>query len=191
MLVLASASPRRRELMGMITGAFECDCADVDESCVKADRPDALVEALAEKKAAPVLERRPLDVIIGADTVVVLDGEILGKPVDEADARRMLRLLSGRTHDVWTGVCILSAGIREVFSVRTGVEFLPLSDAEIEEYIKSGDPMDKAGAYGIQGGAALFVAGISGDYYNVMGLPVSRLYKRLCGPGLPVTANKL
>lgn len=177
--------------MGMITAVFGYDCADIDESGVKADKPDALVEALAEKKASYVMERRPGDVIIGADTVVVLDGEILGKPADEADARRMLRMLSGRTHDVWTGVCVLSKDIREVFSVRAGVEFFPLSDAEIEAYIKSGDPMDKAGAYGIQGGAALFVAGITGDFYNVMGLPVSRLHKRLCGLGLLGPATKL
>lgn len=184
MLVLASASPRRRELMGIITSGFDFDSADIDEAAVKADKPDKLVEALAEEKAGAVFERRPGDVIIGADTVVALEGEIFGKPADEADAMRMLRALSGREHEVWTGVCVLSANIREVFSVRTGVAFLPISDKQIENYVKSGDPMDKAGAYGIQGGAALFISGISGDYYNVMGLPVSRLNERLCGLGL-------
>lgn len=179
MLVLASVSPRRRELMSMLTSSFDFDCADIDEADVKSDKPCELVEILAEKKAADVLSRRPCDVIIGADTVVALDGAVLGKPVDEADAKRMLRALSGKEHHVWTGVCVLSADIREVFSVCTAVRFLPLTDKQIESYVISGDPMDKAGAYGIQGGAALFVSGITGDYYNVMGLPVSRLNERL------------
>lgn len=191
MLVLASASPRRRELMGMITSRFECDSADIDESAVDEDKPDKLVEVLAEKKAAAVLERRHGAVVIGADTIVTFGGEVLGKPADKTDARRMLRMLSGKTHDVWTGVCVLSGSIRDVFSVRTGVEFLSLSDSQIEEYINSGDPFDKAGAYGIQGGAALFVAGISGDYYNVMGLPVSRLNKRLWKLGLLSVSSEL
>lgn len=191
MLVLASASPRRRELMGMITSRFECDSADIDESAVDENKPDKLVEVLAEKKAAAVLERRHGAVVIGADTIVTFGGEVLGKPADKTDARRMLRLLSGKTHDVWTGVCVLSGSIRDVFSVRTGVEFLSLSDSQIEEYINSGDPFDKAGAYGIQGGAALFVAGISGDYYNVMGLPVSRLNKRLWKLGLLFVSSEL
>lgn len=179
MLILASASPRRQELLSLITKDFEIIAADVDESLAENVPPAEVVEMLALKKAKAVAALRPEAVIIGADTVVAIDGEILGKPVDEDDAKRMLKRLSGRTHLVLTGICIISRDFCEVFSQSTEVEFLKLDEREIKDYIASGEPMDKAGAYGIQGGAALFVAGIRGDYYNVMGLPVAELNRRL------------
>ena len=169
--ILASASPRRKELLGELIKEFEILPADCDED-VEADYPETLVKALAEKKAVCVagLEQAKNKAVLGADTVVALGNEVLGKPKDEADAMRMLRALSGRAHEVYTGVCvILPTGERIVDSACTRVYFNRLTDEAIQAYIATGSPMDKAGAYGIQDGG--LVARIEGSYSNVVGLP--------------------
>lgn len=177
MLILASASPRRRELLQAITAQFEVRTSGVDESPFAALEPAQAVQALSAAKAEPFVEQD--NVVLGADTIVVLDGEILGKPKDEQDAAAMLARLSGRKHTVMTGVTIASCKKRDTFCEKTDVWFYPLSDEEIRAYIKTGEPMDKAGAYGIQGKGRLFVEKIDGDFYNVVGLPVARLNRRL------------
>lgn len=183
MLMLASASPRRQELLCLITSDFTVFAPQADEHIPNGVLPCEAVEILAKRKARKAALMYPGDVIIGADTVVVINGQILGKPHDAADAARMLRLLSGNTHEVFTGVCVLSREKEVVFHERTEVMFFPLSDSEIMRYAGTGEPLDKAGAYGIQGKAALFIKGINGDYYNVMGLPVAGLYRVLSGFG--------
>lgn len=179
MFILASQSPRRQELLRLITEDFEICAADVDESIGAGASPGEAVMMLARKKAGAVSERYPNDVVIGADTVVALGGKILGKPRDEAGAADMLRMLAGKTHTVFTGVCIIKSGGETTFFEVTEVEFSGMSEDEIMEYVRTGEPYDKAGAYGIQGRASLFIPKISGDYYNVMGLPVSALYRKL------------
>lgn len=179
MLILASGSPRRRELLAYITSDFAVITHPTDESFPPNVSPRRGAELLALRKAKAVAGEHPRDVVIGADTIVVLGGEIFGKPKDHADAVRMLQALSGREHTVYTGVAVLSPQGEEVFSEGTAVRFLPLSQEEIEAYVATGEPMDKAGAYGIQGKGALLVEGITGDFYNVMGLPVCRLGKAL------------
>jgi len=181
MLILASASPRRRELLGYIHPNFKVIATDSDESLPPDMPPDEGVRTLALRKARAVAATHPEAVIIGADTMVALDGAIFGKPEDAAGAARMLRALSGREHFVYTGVAILSPRGQCVFHGETSVRFIELSDEDIREYISTGEPMDKAGAYGIQGNGALFVSGICGDFYNVMGLPVCRLAQELRG----------
>ena len=178
--ILASASPRRRELFSLICPDFEVIVSAADESSVRADSPSELCMELASLKCHAVAEEHPDSVVIGADTIVCVDGEILGKPADRDDAERMLRMLSGRSHHVLTGLCICSYGktVCTDFS-DTEVVFKELTDEEIEEYIDSGDPFDKAGAYGIQNGAARFCRKIDGDFFNVVGLPVNRLYELL------------
>ncbi|MGI6403666.1 MAG: Maf family protein [Oscillospiraceae bacterium] len=175
MLILASGSPRRRELLEYISSDFAIITKPTDESFPTGVPPRRGAELLALRKARAVAEQYPCDVVIGADTIVVLEGEIFGKPQDAADATRMLQALSGREHTVYTGVAVLSSQGEQVFSEGTQVRFLPLSPEEIKAYVDSGEPMDKAGAYGIQGKGALLVEGITGDFYNVMGLPVCRL----------------
>lgn len=177
--ILASASPRRRELLRQIGVEFETEVPDTDE-CVGVMPPPETVSILARRKAEAVFSLERGLPVIGADTVVVLDGQIIGKPKDRADARRILRLLSGRTHEVYTGICIVfrtAAGGRSAVSdvCRTSVKFTELSDADIDEYADTGEPDDKAGAYGIQGAGAKFIEKIDGDYYNVVGLPLCRL----------------
>lgn len=179
MLILASQSPRRQELLKLITEEFEVCAADVDESIDGGAEPSEAVMMLARRKAEAVSEKYPDDVVIGADTVVALGAKILGKPRDEAEAADMLGMLAGKTHTVYTGVCIIKNGGKTTFFEATEVEFSSMSENEIIEYVRTGEPSDKAGAYGIQGRAALFIPKISGDYYNVMGLPVSALYKKL------------
>lgn len=172
-IILASQSPRRQELLKLIGLPFTVRVADIDETLD--DRaPEEAVGQLSRKKAAAV-PRSANEIVIGADTVVVLDGKILGKPSDEADAFRMLRFLSGRCHQVMTGLTVLQGERAVTVTEITEVSFRELTDREIWDYIASGDPMDKAGSYGIQSGGALFVDGIRGDYYNVVGLPVCRL----------------
>lgn len=178
-IVLASASPRRRELMALITPHFEVAPADVDERAVTADTPALLAQALAQAKCRAAAALHAQDVVVGCDTVVDVDGIVLGKPADAAQARRMLRMLSGRSHRVHTGVCICTGEREMLFAETTAVTFMPLRDAEIDAYIATGDPFDKAGGYGVQGGAAKFVRGITGCYFNVVGLPVSRVYAAL------------
>lgn len=175
MLVLASSSPRRSELLEMAGYDFIAAPTYADESYAEGTAPPTIVEQLAAKKAEAAFRLNPQDTVLGADTLVVFAGEILGKPKNREDAKSMLRLLSGNVHQVYTGYCIFS----NTGSVRghecTSVEFYPLSEAEIEVYLDTGEPMDKAGAYGIQGRGALLVKRIEGDFYNVMGLPIGKI----------------
>ena len=185
-IILASASPRRRELLTQIGIPFEIQVSDVEEkvtSIVPAEVVQELSRQKAEAVAAAVAENRQT-LVIGADTIVACDGEILGKPRDAEDAVRMLRLLSGRSHEVYTGVTFvyeLGDGTQDIhtFYECTEVHFAPMTEVEIAEYVATGDPLDKAGAYGIQGFCARYITGISGDYNNVVGLPVGRVYQEL------------
>lgn len=190
-LILASASPRRQELLQLIGLPFEVIPSDFDESTLELWPPDRHVLDSAAAKSENVAVRIEDGVIIGADTIVVVDQEVLGKPADEYHARRMLRMLSGRSHYVYTGVCAVRREDGETVKavrdfVRTEVRFCALSDAVIDAYVATGEPLDKAGAYGIQERAAVLIEGIVGDYFNVVGLPVYRLSRLLAEVGLPV-----
>lgn len=177
-IILASKSPRRKELMGLFRLPFSIQVADADETMDPTGLPKNEVAKVSLRKALAI-PRSADDVVIAADTIVVCDGKILGKPADAQDAYRMLSMLSGKTHQVMTGLTVL-CGKRSVTCTEiTDVCFRPLTDSEIRRYIASGDPLDKAGSYGIQSGAALFVEKIHGDYYNVVGLPVCRLQQIL------------
>lgn len=173
-LILASASPRRKELLGLYGIPFTVRAADIDETMDPDKPPFDEVARLSREKALSV-PREPEDVVVAADTIVVCDGIVLGKPRDEAQAIEMLSLLSGRAHQVMTGCTVLRGQKDETFTEVTDIHFRPLSPGEIRRYVATGEPMDKAGAYGIQGGAALFCQRMEGDYYNVMGLPVCAL----------------
>jgi septum formation protein len=183
MLVLASASPRRQELLRNAGISFTVQPADIDESPRPGEAPREYAERLAQEKALAVARQRPPDRVLGADTIVVVEGMILGKPRDAGDAARMLRLLSGRVHLVITGVCIVEAVAGEAAprtaSETTLVTMSELSDKEIREYVATGEPMDKAGAYAIQGMASRWIPRIEGDYSNVVGLPVALVYGML------------
>ncbi len=176
-LVLASASPRRSELLRAAGIEFTVRVADIDETVLPGESPGDYVRRLAGEKAQAVA--RAGEMVLGADTTVVIGGEIAGKPVDAEDARRMLKLLSGQWHEVLTGVSLIRSGqiISEVAVTR--VKFSELTEAEIDWYVSTGEPMDKAGAYGIQGYASRFVEGIEGNYSNVVGLPVQVVYRLL------------
>lgn len=174
-IVLASQSPRRRELLALIGIPHGVHPADLDESILPGESPQEHAERLARSKAQTVAAREPAAVVIGADTIVVLDGDILGKPTDAREAARTLRRLSGRTHTVHTAVAVARHG-RVVSGVESvEVTFRPLTDEQIETYIATGEPMDKAGAYGIQGYGAVIVERVHGDYFAVMGLALGRL----------------
>ena len=193
-IILASSSPRRRELMAQAGFAFEVLVSEADET-IETETPGEMVEVLSERKAAAVAEEIKRQgfaeesvLLVGADTMVAIDGKKLGKPKDEKGAEEMLEELSGRTHQVYTGVTLIRLKKAEngsilqesrTFSEVTDVSFYPLTKEEIRSYIATGDPMDKAGAYGIQGKAAVFVKEIKGDYNNVVGLPIARLYQEL------------
>jgi len=201
MLVLASASPRRQELLRSAGYSFIVQPADVDETPLPREPPRDCAERLAKEKALAISRSRPHDLVLGADTIVVVDEIILGKPANTEDAARMLRLLSGRVHRVITGVCLIQAAAGEhqsqhssesgfeilrtenrelrIASETTLVTMIKLSDAEIREYVAIGEPMDKAGAYAIQGMAARWIPRIEGDYSNVVGLPVALVYRML------------
>jgi septum formation protein len=182
-IVLASASPRRAQLLREAGIPFEVVAADVDEGQHAGEAADTYVRRLAAAKAARVAAAHPRRAVLGADTTVVVDGEVLGKPRDAAEAASMLRRLSGRSHEVLTGVCLIGRdGQAETAVASTTVEFRPLTPQEIEAYVASGEPMDKAGAYAIQGGAGPFVTRIDGDYDNVVGLPVA-LIQAMCRGG--------
>ena len=177
-LVLASKSPRRSEILKNAGFDFIIRTADADETIAEGTNPENAVVMLAARKAMAV-ERNEDEVVLGADTIVVLDDKILGKPKDREDAFNMLRSLSGRVHSVFTGVCAISDKGSMTFAEETKVEFYPLTDEEINSYIDTKDCYDKAGAYGIQGLASKFVRGINGDYFNVVGLPISSVYKKI------------
>jgi septum formation protein len=186
-VILASKSPRRREILEQMGFSFEIIPA-IGEEIIQDTDPAKVVESLSAQKASEVAERCAESVesllIIGSDTVVAKDGAILGKPKDEADAARMLRGLAGREHSVFTGVTLIyiepgKEKTVKTFSEETKVSFYPMSEEEIQAYIASGEPMDKAGAYGIQGKAFVYIRGIEGDYYNVVGLPAARIYQEL------------
>jgi nucleoside triphosphate pyrophosphatase len=181
MLVLASASPRRRELLQNAGIAFMVQPADVAEVPLPGESPQAYAKRLATEKAAAVGRRQPDDWILGSDTIVIVDGLILEKPADKDDAARMLRLLSGRSHEVITAVCLLNRGcsVCDVRLEATKVIVGEISEAEIRDYVATGEPMDKAGAYAIQGRASRWISRIEGDYFNVVGLPVSLVYRML------------
>ena len=173
-VILASQSPRRKELLGLFHIPFTVRVSDADET-MDPNGSAAEQVGLVSRRKAEAVSREPEDVVIAADTIVVCDGQILGKPRDAADAFRMLRLLSGRDHQVMTGMTVLRGDLCKTVTEITDIHFRELSDREINAYIRTGEPMDKAGSYGIQGGAALFAERMHGDYYNVMGLPVCRL----------------
>ncbi len=190
MLILASASPRRRELLAQVGFAFQVCPAHIPEDPLPDEDPITYVTRLAREKAQAVYNEigDPKAVVLGADTTVTLDNHILGKPEDAADAARMLRLLSGRTHRVITGIAAVTANTVQVAAEVTAVHFLTLSEEEIAAYIETGEPMDKAGAYGIQGHAARWIPRIEGCYFNVVGLPlaaVATLLEALQPPLLP------
>lgn len=180
-IVLASASPRRRELLAGIGLQFTVEPARFDEASIHVESPEEWVKALARGKASEVASRHPDALVIGADTAVLIDGQVLGKPKDAGDAHRMLRLLSDRTHRVLTGVALIhrSSGRERAHVESTDVTFGPLSDEQIARYVATGEPMDKAGAYGIQGFGATLVREVKGCYFNVVGLPLYSLARML------------
>ena len=184
MLVLASASPRRRELLHNVGISFDVQPAHINEDPLPNEVAKDYAERLAREKAQAIAQQRPKNPVLGADTVVVIDNQILGKPADSADAARMLHLLSGRTHQVITGVCLAVDGRYTVASETTAVTMSEISEQEIRAYVATGEPMDKAGAYAIQGIASRWIPRIEGDYSNVVGLPVARVYRMLQQAGL-------
>ena len=178
-IILASASPRRKEILELADLDFDIMPSDAEEITTKI-APHEVVMELASIKAKDIYEKSDKQsMIVGADTVVAYQGQILGKPKDEADAKRMLRMLSGQTHEVYTGVCVIKDGEAKTFYEETKVIFYEISDEQIDHYIKSGESMDKAGSYGIQGKAAIFIKGIQGDYYNVVGFPIARFLQEI------------
>lgn len=183
-LILASTSPRRRELLAAAGVAFIVDAASVDETPLDRETPAACVERLALMKARAVLLRHPGDVVLGADTTVVLDGQMLAKPADEREAATMLRSLSGRAHEVLTGVALVSAAAERSAVERTTVVMTRLAEDEIAWYVASGEPRDKAGAYAIQGLASRFIPRLEGSYSNVVGLPVAAVLQLVKEMGL-------
>ncbi|MBP2240585.1 septum formation protein [Cytobacillus eiseniae] len=182
-LILASSSPRRKELLENLQLTFEVSSSDVDESFDPALTPGEIVMELSRRKARAVSKDNAASFVIGADTVVVLDGTVLGKPLDKADAFTMLKALSGKEHSVYTGVSIIAQGKEKTFNVKTNVVFWELSDEEIHAYIHTGEPFDKAGSYGIQGFGSVLVKEIKGDYFSIVGLPVSRTVRELRNAG--------
>ena len=183
-VILASQSPRRRELLNLVGIAHEVQPADIDESYLAGERPREHAERLARGKAAVIAAREPSAVIIGSDTIVVVDGEVLGKPVGDLDAVRMLARLAGRSHTVITSVAVAWRGEIHSSVEEVDVTFHPLTRAEIDAYIATREPMDKAGAYGIQGYGATIVSRVDGDYFAVMGLPLQRLTRVLASLGI-------
>jgi septum formation protein len=183
-VILASQSPRRRELLSLVGIAHDVQPADIDESYLTGERPRDHAERLARGKAETIAAREPDAVVIGSDTIVVVDGDVLGKPADENDAVRMLARLAGRSHTVVTAVAVSWRGETRSAVEEVGVTFHPLSRREIDDYIATREPMDKAGAYGIQGYGATIVARVDGDYFAVMGLPLQRLIRVLDALGI-------
>lgn len=182
--ILASASPRRKEILENAGFSFEIVVSDADETINESLSPDKTVEELAKRKALSVWQENRDAVVFGCDTVVAVDGKILGKPCDDDEAFGMIKSLSGKVHTVSTGVCICSEDKTEVFSNTTQVEFYPLSDETIRSYIATGEGKDKAGSYGIQGYGCVLIKEIKGDYFSVMGLPVSQAARVLASFGI-------
>lgn len=182
-LILASQSPRRKELLNLIGLPFQVDVPSAFEELTEAEEPSPqlLVRANALGKVEEVRSHHPKALILGVDTVVALDGKILGKPKDSEDAIRMLTALQGKTHTVWTGVCVVDAetGISLTFEESTEVDFLPMGEEAIRSYVQTGEPMDKAGSYAIQGVGSVYIRGIRGDFFTVVGLPVAKVHSAL------------
>ena len=188
-IILASGSPRRKELLEQIGVSFEIVKAEGEE-VITTEIPSEAVKELSRQKAREVAAKTDGDVIIGADTVVAVSGRILGKPKDAGDAVRMLKMLQGKEHEVLTGVTLIlkKSGQEICFAEATKVHVYPMTEEQIRSYVESGEPMDKAGAYGIQGRFAAYVSGIEGDYNTVVGLPVGRLYQEALAAGIDLTA---
>jgi len=178
-LILASQSPRRREMLTLMGLKFEIIVSDVEEIAPPNAGPGELVEQLALQKAQAVFMHHPEDCVVGSDTIVYIDGQIIGKPKDEADAFRILSTLQGRQHTVYTGVAVLSPKGQDIRHATTKVTFAPMSEEEIRWYISTGEPLDKAGAYGIQGPGGMFVEKVEGNYFTVIGMPLPVLYRML------------
>ena len=178
-LILASGSPRRKELLALVTPDFTVKVSDVDESAITAPTPAGLAKALARAKCLAVAETEPEALVLGSDTVVEFEGEVFGKPKNRQDAQRMLQALSGKRHYVHTGVCMAQGDHIENFVVSSAVDFFPIEEADLQGYIYTKEPYDKAGGYAIQGHAAVWCKGIEGCYYNIMGLPVSQVAQAL------------
>ena len=185
-LILASKSPRRRELMQKLNTAFDCEPARGEEIIPEGTPTEDITRVLSRQKAREVFSRHAGEdvTVIGSDTVVLCDGKVFGKPADEEEARQMLRSLSGKTHQVSTGVTILSAEGEESFTSVAEVRFFDLPEAQIEAYLASGEPMDKAGTYGIQGQGALLVEEVRGDFYTIVGFPIGEVARRLVNRGV-------
>jgi len=186
-LILASASPRRCEILKNAGYSFEICPADIDENITEKLTPSGIVGMLSKQKAKAVFEKLENNqdiAVLGADTIVVQNGQVLGKPKNEDEAFSMLRQLSGKKHEVYTGVCIITSDCTQNYFDCTTVEFLELSDCQIKAYISTGEPMDKAGAYGIQGKGCVLIKGINGDFFSVMGLPIAKTAKMLKNIGV-------
>lgn len=188
-LILASGSPRRVEILNSVGWEFEKYAADVDESFRDGESPDDYVIRLACEKAEAVAAKFPDSIVLGADTTVVVEDQILGKPVNMDDARRMLRILSGTWHEVLTGIAIVENGSTRSAMQRTRVKFIKMTDKEIEFLAEKGDPLDKAGAYAVQAQAALFIEKVEGEYWNVVGLPINLVYRLIMQKGETITAS--
>jgi septum formation protein len=185
-LILASQSPRRRELLALMGLTFDIVVSEVEETVPENIGPGELVEQLALHKAHAVRELHPEACVVGADTIVYIGGEIMGKPRDDADAARILNRLQGRTHTVYTGVAVLTPGGTDIRHDATRVTFAPMSEKEIAWYVATGEPRDKAGAYGIQGPGGMFVERVEGNYFTVIGMPLPLLYRMLQKAGVIV-----
>lgn len=178
-LILASRSPRRSELLELARIPFICEPSDIEEVMDESLPLNERIQQLAYQKALPIFEKHPDDIVLGADSIVYIDNEVIGKPKDENDARRILRKLSGRAHQVTTGVALVSKEEVELFSQTSDVYFYELSEDEIEDYIASNEWQGKAGGYAIQGYACKFIREIKGDYSNIVGLPIAMVYQKL------------
>ncbi len=183
MIILASSSPRRRELMKMIGLDFVIETSGEDEIQPVGLQPAEYVKTLALQKAQPIASLHVNDCVIGADTVVLLEGDILGKPHTPGVAKQYLRRMQGKTHTVFTGLAVLKSGLIDVRHCETDVTFMPMTDAEIDAYVATGEPLDKAGAYGVQGPGGVYVERVNGNYFNVIGLPLPTLYQMLIDAG--------